>query len=146
MSARTSRRHRAGMQKQEQSRQVVAAYHEEVHSGPLPSPDVYERYEAVNPGAAERILAMAENQAAHRQKLEMIKTEAEVMRLNAEIRDSLLGVIFAFVLGLACIAVAAVAIVLSPSDAGTVFGGVIGVAGIGAIITAFLTNTRIGRK
>lgn len=46
---------------------VKASY---FHSGPLPDPRSLERYEEVVPGAAERIIILAEKQAAHRQKIE----------------------------------------------------------------------------
>ena len=36
-------------------------------SGPLPPPEVLEHYERIAPGTAERLLAMAESQSAHRQ-------------------------------------------------------------------------------
>lgn len=39
-------------------------------SGPLPPPDVLRGYEDACPGAAERILAMAEKQADHRRAME----------------------------------------------------------------------------
>jgi uncharacterized membrane protein len=39
-------------------------------TGPLPPPDLLAGYEQVLPGAAERIFAMAEGQAKHRQALE----------------------------------------------------------------------------
>ena len=39
----------------------------ETFQGPIPPPNVLEAYERLVPGAAERILKMAENQAAHRQ-------------------------------------------------------------------------------
>jgi uncharacterized membrane protein len=39
-------------------------------SGPLPHPEIFERYEATCPGAADRILTMAENQSNHRQQIE----------------------------------------------------------------------------
>lgn len=39
-------------------------------SGPLPPPQILSEYEAVFPGCAERIVAMAERQSAHRQELE----------------------------------------------------------------------------
>jgi uncharacterized membrane protein len=39
-------------------------------AGPLPDPDMLAGYERVLPGAAERIFAMAERQAEHRQALE----------------------------------------------------------------------------
>ena len=38
--------------------------------GPLPSPQALAQYEAVLPGCAERIVSMAEEQAAHRRALE----------------------------------------------------------------------------
>lgn len=126
------------MPKQTQSKQVVA-YHQEVYAGPLPSPDVFERYEMILPGAAERILTMAETQSQHRQEMER-------MQLEAEIRDSHRGITFAFILGISCIGVSVAAIAFSPSNAGTILGGVIGVAGIGTIISSFITNTRIDKK
>lgn len=39
-------------------------------SGPLPPPEALEKYNQALPGAAERILAMAEKQQDHRQELE----------------------------------------------------------------------------
>ena len=42
----------------------------EVSIGPLPPPEVLHRYEEIVPGAANRILEMAENQSKHRMQLE----------------------------------------------------------------------------
>jgi len=42
------------------------------HSGPLPHPESYARYDEVLPGSADRILGMAERQSAHRMELEKI--------------------------------------------------------------------------
>ncbi len=39
-------------------------------SGPLPPPEVLAQYNEIVPGAAERILKMAEEQSAHRRRLE----------------------------------------------------------------------------
>lgn len=44
-------------------------------SGPLPPGDAFAKYEEVCPGAADRILSMAERQAEHRQTLEKIHEE-----------------------------------------------------------------------
>lgn len=70
-------------------RKVVVQAIKEEFSGPIPHPDIIEKYEQILPGAADRIISMAEKQASHRQDMEkaMIKSEA---------RDGLLGVIFAF--------------------------------------------------
>lgn len=49
-----------------------------VHMGPLPPPDVFAGYEQVCPGAAERILSMAEQQAKHRQDLEKDRVKKSI--------------------------------------------------------------------
>ena len=54
-----------------QSSQQLTTVREEF-SGPIPPPAVLERYNQIVPGAAERILAMAEKQSAHRMELEKI--------------------------------------------------------------------------
>jgi uncharacterized membrane protein len=41
-----------------------------MYQGPLPPANEFERYEQSLPGAAERILALAEKEAAHRHKIE----------------------------------------------------------------------------
>jgi uncharacterized membrane protein len=40
--------------------------------GPLPPPEILAKYEALLPGASERIFSMAERNQSHRQSLEMI--------------------------------------------------------------------------
>lgn len=71
---------------------VQAAY----FSGPIPPPEVLQRYNDVIPNGAERILAMAEKQGAHREKL-----EAQVVTGN--ISSQKLGSTYAFILSLAAI-------------------------------------------
>ncbi|PIQ30327.1 MAG: hypothetical protein COS35_13425 [Zetaproteobacteria bacterium CG02_land_8_20_14_3_00_50_9] len=41
-----------------------------MHSGPLPAPEDFAKYENILPGAAERILSMAENEARHRHTID----------------------------------------------------------------------------
>ena len=60
------------------------------HSGPLPLPETMKGYEAILPGTAERILVMAEKQAAHRQLMELTS-------LKIEIRGQVFGFIIASV-------------------------------------------------
>lgn len=66
-------------------RSSVISRAEMTYSGPLPLPQHLERYEDVCPGAADRIIAMAEGQSKHRQEI-----EKEVIRTNG--RNSTLGV------------------------------------------------------
>ena len=63
-------------------------------SGPLPPPDVMARYNDIVPGAAERILGMAENQTSHRIDIEKIAVRGDQTR-------SFWGLIFGFIISLA---------------------------------------------
>lgn len=64
--------------------------------GPLPPPAILKEYDNVIPGGAERILAMAEKQQAHRQDLEKSVIESGVARETE-------GARFGFILYLASI-------------------------------------------
>jgi uncharacterized membrane protein len=62
------------------------------HSGPLPSPDTLRHYEMAVPGAAERIIAMAELEQAHRHRMQetSLKNTVDLTR-----RGQLFGLIAA---------------------------------------------------
>lgn len=119
-----------------QVKQVIAKIESEF-SGPIPPPHIIKGYEETLPGAANRILEMAERQAEHRQKMEFIM-------IHSESRDSLLGILFAFALGIGCIIASIVMVIKVPQNAGAISGALIGVTGIGSIITAFIKTTRSG--
>jgi len=53
------------------SQQLIAS--QTFFQGPLPSPEILEKYNKLHPGAVERIFVMAETQTKHRQEIE-IKT------------------------------------------------------------------------
>lgn len=121
-----------------QIEKVITRVIEQKFIGPIPPPNIISGYEDVIPGSADRILSMAERQSSHRQQMEL-------REIKAESRDSLLGVIFAFMLGAGCILACVVMVISVPSAAGAICGSVIGVTGIGSIVTGFLRNTR-GKK
>ena len=125
----------------EQVRQVVAEVIRSEFSGPIPPPSIIKGYEEILPGSADRILAMAEKQSDHRQEMDR-------KIVNTEARDSLLGILFAFMLGFGCILAAVVMVILVPKSAGVISGAVLGVTGIGSIIATFIKSTRgsYGRK
>jgi uncharacterized membrane protein len=66
-------------QEERGERRIVAASFQ----GPLPPPAMLQAYENIVPGAAARILAMAETQASHRRELE--KTEQENQHFRFQI-------------------------------------------------------------
>lgn len=65
-------------------------------SGPLPPPEILSRYDQIVPGAAERIIAMAEKQAEHRQRL-----ESTVVRGNTSAQTR--GSWFAFLISMVAV-------------------------------------------
>ncbi|MGD0369560.1 MAG: DUF2335 domain-containing protein [Acidobacteriaceae bacterium] len=77
---------------------ITAELKAEFHhfSGPLPPPEALARYNEVIPGGAERILAMAERQSAHREAL-----ESKVVNANASSQK--MGSTYAFILSLVAI-------------------------------------------
>jgi uncharacterized membrane protein len=65
-------------------------------SGPIPPPAVLEKYNEIIPNGAERIMAMAENQSAHREWLEKRVIDGDVASRTR-------GSWFAFILSLVAI-------------------------------------------
>jgi uncharacterized membrane protein len=58
--------------------QLKIQHQEQRFEGPIPPPAVLQGYEQILPGAAERILRMAEQQAAHRHSLELKSINANI--------------------------------------------------------------------
>ena len=100
--------------------------HEEF-SGPIPPPQALEKYEQVCPGAADRIIKMAESQAEHRQKIERTAANSESYSRQA-------GLIFAFVLALTGIILAGYLAIQ-----GQIIGvGIIGAVGLVPLVSKFI--------
>ena len=83
---RLSKRHD---DKHNSEQQSISVQMSEIHSGPLPHPDILMKYDTIIPGSAERILKMAEKEQGERTTLERKST------INAIIMGYL-GIIFAF--------------------------------------------------
>ena len=66
------------------------------YSGPLPPPEALQKYDQILPGAADRIIRMAESQHEHRQKLE--KTVVESNAFSQKV-----GLILGFVVAMTAI-------------------------------------------
>lgn len=87
-----------------------------LHSGPLPHPDILAAYNAAVPGAAQRVIAMAEEQNKHRIALEAIVIP------NRE-TNSARGQHYALIIGLAAIAAAVICAYLKQPVIGAVVVG-----------------------
>ena len=108
-------------------REVIQSF-----SGPLPHPSVLSGYDKVCPGAADRIIQMTEKQIAHRH-------EMENYFLKAHSRNSWLGIIFAFILGIVIILGGIVCVLNDKQISGIIFGG----TGLAAVIFSFINGTRM---
>lgn len=104
---------------------------EHVFSGPLPPPIVLEQYDKVVPGAAERILKMAEDQSAHRRSLEQKVISSDV--LNAK-----LGMIFGFIIGLVAILAGVYIVVINKENQGYFLS----LGTIAALVSVFIYGRR----
>lgn len=105
-----------------------------IHQGPLPSPEQLEKYEKVYPGIAKEIINMAVEQAKHRQEMEKVEVKSAS-------RDSLLGLIFAFIF---CLVTVSGAIYLI--DGGhTITGIFLYGASFVAVVTAFIQGRSINK-
>ena len=105
------------------------------YSAPLPPAPALAQYNNVIPDGAERIMIMAEKQADHRRKL-----EANLVRVGS--RDSLLGLIFGFFIGLSGIAGSVICI----SNGYTVGGSIIGTGTLGGLVSVFVYGSRQRRS
>src|SRR5712692_2728190 len=85
-------------------------------SGPIPPPSLLKGYEDIVPGAAERILSMAEADASHQREIEFAALNAEVYGLR---RGQVSGVIVV----LAALVVAAFCAYLGHEVAASTIGG-----------------------
>ena len=121
--------------KNKQLLQQIQGLEVSTHQGPLPPPELFEGYNNILPGAAGRILSMAEKQSSHRQDLEL-----RVVKAGA--RDSLIGLIFGFILGFFTIGGGIFCIIKGQSTGGTIIGG----AGLVSLVGVFVYGSRQRRK
>lgn len=104
-------------------------------SGPLPPPEVLEKYNNIIPDAAERIFKMAEQQSAHRRSL-----EAQV--IASDIKNSKWGLVFGFIIGFSGI----IGSVLTSIYASQLAGGVLGIGSLAALVGVFIYGSQLRKK
>ena len=108
----------------------------EMYSGPIPSPEALARYEEIQPGAADRIIKMAEKQQEHRMSLE---TKA----IGGQIDQSKRGQIFGFIAILLCIGVA---VFFAVAFDMTTFAEIFLTVTMVILVTLFITGKNVMRK
>jgi hypothetical protein len=101
----------------------------EYFSGPLPHPNILEKYNQILPGAAERIMVTFEKQTIHRHKIENIIIWSDSIK-------SLAGIAFAFVIAMATI----LGGIYTALEAHPFLGGSLSFTGLSLIVGIFITN------
>ena len=110
------------------------AISQEVHQGPLPHPHTLAMYDQVVPGSADRIIAMAEKQQAHR-------LEMESRALASNNRDSLLGIISGAMICLSAIGGGVLVAIYGHAAEGTWMSSI----GLASLVGVFVYGTRSRR-
>jgi uncharacterized membrane protein len=114
---------------------AVVLRQSQTFSGPLPPPEMLRKFDEVVPGAAERIIKMAEEQSAHRKDLEKKVIESDISRSKWW---QVLGFVIAIV-GL--IASAYIAIY-----GNAIAGSVLGVGTLASLVGVFMYGATIRSK
>jgi uncharacterized membrane protein len=89
-------------------------FQQKFHHGPIPPSEELANYDRIVVGAAERIIRMAEDQAAHRRDLETRSLQADIesaqMKMTVEhesvhgpIINERIGIILGWTVGIACV-------------------------------------------
>jgi uncharacterized membrane protein len=109
-------------------------------AGPLPHPEILAGYEEACPGAALRIIQMAEEEGRSRRALEAKVVDAQVEGLRRQFAEARLGQIFAFSIAALFLGCGTYIATLGQPWAGALFGGI----GLGGIVTTFIAGrTRV---
>lgn len=106
-----------------------------VHVGPLPAPEAFEKYETTLPGAAERILKLAEGEALHRRAM-----ENKIVTHN--IRSGYSGQLCAFALGTMGLCGGVYCVIQGHPIAGSIIAG----SGLASLIAPFLRDRSSSKK
>lgn len=127
-------------QSQQQSQQKVQVTEQRAFSGPIPPPDVLEHYDAISNGLANRIVAMAENEQAHRRELDISTLDANKGIANKEFSERRIGQVFGLIIGISGLACAAYLGYLGLETAAATVGGTTVVSLVGLFILGKLFN------
>lgn len=96
-------------------------------SGPIPPPEVLEKYDRIHSGAANRIIVMAENEANHRHDMEQLIVKNQY-------REARIGQFCALAIGIAAIIAGAVTAIMGSAISGAIIGG----GGVIGLVSVFV--------
>lgn len=104
-------------------------------SGPIPPPDILEKYEKIFPGIADRVIKLTENQSSHRQEIEKFVIKSQQQQSGR-------GQIFAFVLAIVALIISLVATLCGYQTVGSIIGG----STVVSLVIVFITGKHLQTK
>ena len=107
-------------------------------TGPLPPPETLAKYNDIHPGLADRIVTLAESEAAHRRSKELDILAAQIGDAQASRRERGRGQAFAFLIAV----IFALAGTYVSTHGAPWPGALVGGTGVTAIVLAFLGQRR----
>ncbi len=119
-----------------QTKQVRMAAQVATFSGPLPPPSLLQGYDNIQPGFAERIVRMAENEADHRRHQEQKALDADIKLNHKDFTERRVGQILAFSIVLIMAGIGGYLALHGREITGSVFGD----PAIVSIVGAFLNK------
>jgi len=127
---------------QKTQQKIISAVQQQIKTeqfqGPIPSPKILAGYEQLLPGAADRILTMAEKEENHRHAMDKMSLTAETDGLKNEANDTKRGQYCGLIIGITAILAGTYTSVNGFPWAGSF----IGAGGVIGLVSAFI----VGRK
>lgn len=115
----------------DQRRVIIQAFRQEAFSGPIPHPELLQKYENIQKGFADRIITMAETQLGHR-----VRCEDKIV--DGSVKESKRGQNYALIVAILFLAGA---VYLGINDHEWL-AGVLGGGTLAAIVAIFVTGKR----
>jgi len=103
---------------QQKTAQITASY-----SGPIPSPSSLREYETICPGAAARLIVMAEEEAKHRHAMDNEAASQNKLIISNDHRERSRGQHYGLGIGVLSLVVSVVAIINGAEKVAMVIGG-----------------------
>lgn len=114
---------------------IAAEQRTELFSGPLPHPDIIEKYDAICPGTAEKIVNSFVKQTEHRIEMESVVIKNSIFRANV-------GLFMAFIISLICLYISYK--LFNDNKSGYAFGLVL--LNLATLISVFIKRTNDKNK
>jgi len=110
-------------------------------SGPIPPPGMLAEYNRISDGLALRLVAHAESEAHHRRAMESRIVEAEIADRKAHYSEARCGQLCALVIALAALGAGS----YTALNGKEIAGSVLGLSGIGGIVTTFIMGRQASK-